>query len=455
MPDPARLDALGVAGAVRSERVEQVCGVDGTVLAELSLVPPVSVRHNVRMMRRARPPIAADRFDALAAAGELFLGTVDGVSLREHEHRVCSASGVALPVVRAASRSIAHSAAAAEDSVRKARPFGTVSTWADVRTAGAVWVRRGEVLAVQAAGNHPATHTAWIEALALGYRVAVRPSRREPFTPHRLVSALRASGFGTEHVALLPTDHSVTDALVDAADLALMYGGDEVVAAYRARADVLVQGPGRSKVLLADGRPEAHIGRVVDSVSGFGATACVNASAVFVDRDAADVAKELARRLSEIPVRSPFDDNAVLPAFPVERARSLEAYLRSKLDGATLLSGDDLVVNLPGGGAVLRPAVVLLERATAPQTRIELPFPCVWVTPWSPVDGIAPLRDTLTLTAFTLDEELLSQLSEEASISNLHIGDHPTHLMRPGLPHDGHLAEFLMKSKTVIRDVAG
>jgi acyl-CoA reductase-like NAD-dependent aldehyde dehydrogenase len=270
-----------------------------------------------------------------------------------------------------------------------------------------------------------------------------------------LVSALRASGFGTEHVALLPAEHSATDALVDAADLALMYGGDEVVAAYRARADVLVQGPGRSKVLLADGHPEAHIASVVDSVSGFGATACVNASAVFVDRDAEGVAKELARRLSEIPVRSPFDANAVLPAFPVERAGSLEAYLRSKLDGATLLSGDDLVVNLPGGGAVLRPAVVLLERATAPQTRIELPFPCVWVAPWSPVDGIAPLRDTLTLTAFTLDEELLSRLSEEASISNLHIGDHPTHLMQPGLPHDGHLAEFLMKSKTVIRDVAG
>jgi acyl-CoA reductase-like NAD-dependent aldehyde dehydrogenase len=340
----------------------------------------------------------------------------------------------------------------AKEAVRKARPFGTAFTWDGIRTAGAMWVRRGEVLGVQAAGNHPATHAVWLEALALGYRVAIRPSRREPFTPHRLVSALRASGFGPDHVVFLPTDHSASDVLVDETDMAVLYGSDELVAAYRARANVLVQGPGRSKVLIADGRWEEHLDTVVESVSGFGATACVNASTVLTDGDTAGMAEALARRLSEIPVRSPFDEDAVLPAFPKERATALAAHLRSKLDGAELISDDDLVVNLPGGGAVLRPAVVVLERATAPQTRIELPFPCVWVAPWTPADGIAPLRDTLTLTAFTTDSDLVTRLAEETSISNLHIGEHPTYLMQPGLPHDGHLADFLMKSKTVIRD---
>ncbi|CAM01892.1 hypothetical protein SACE_2601 [Saccharopolyspora erythraea NRRL 2338] len=315
-----------------------------------------------------------------------------------------------------------------------------------------MWARKGEVFAVLAPGNHPATHAAWLEALAMGYRVAIRPSRREPFTPHRLVSALRQAGFGSDQVVLLPTDHTVADVLVQAADLAMVYGGDEVAATYGARADILVQGPGRSKVLLADGHSERHIATVVDSVGGHGATACVNATAVFVDGDAPGVAREVARSLSEIVVRPPESDDAVLPAFRVERAKALQNYLRGRLDTAEMISGPDLVAELPGGGAVLRPAVMLLDRADAPQVNIELPFPCVWVAPWSPADGVAPLRNTLTLTAITPDEDLLTRLVEEPSISNVHVGDRPTFLMGPGLPHDGHLAEFLMRSKTVIRD---
>lgn len=454
MPRPLRLDALGVSGAFRSGNAQPVTGIDDAVLGELSIAPPLLVKRNMAALRRARPLPVEDRLAALAAAGELFLGTVDGIPLREHERTVALASGVALPVVREASQIIARAAAVAGESVAQARPLGTADDWRSVRTAGAVWVPRGEVLAVQAPANHPAVHTVWLEALALGYRVAVRPSGREPFTPHRLVGALQAAGFGRGQVVLLPTHHAAADVLVEAADLSVVYGGDAVAAAYAKRSDVLVQGPGRSKVLLADGHWEDHLETVVQSVAGYGATACVNASTVFVDGDARGLAKELARHLSAIPIHSPLSEDAVLPAFSVARAKALEAYLWNKLDGAELVSGDDLAVKLPCGGAVLRPAVVLLGSATAPQIRTELPFPCVWVAPWSPGDGIAPLRDTLTLTAFTEDEKLLSLLLHEPSISNVHIGDHPTYLMRPGLPHDGHFAEFLMKSKTVIREPA-
>ncbi|MFC9243706.1 hypothetical protein ACFT7S_06530 [Streptomyces sp. NPDC057136] len=57
-------------------------------------------------------------------------------------------------------------------------------------------------------------HALWLEALALGYRVAVRPSRRKLFTPYRLISALREAGFGSNQVVLLPTGHTVADELV-------------------------------------------------------------------------------------------------------------------------------------------------------------------------------------------------------------------------------------------------
>lgn len=446
-----RLDALGPSGEFRSIRSELVSGVDGAALAELSLVPGLYVARTIAKLRRARPLALADRLDALGEAGALFLGDVGGVPLPEHERRVAASSGVALPVVGAASQAIAHSASVVGESVGQARPRGTSESWREVSSAGATWVRRGEVLAVQAPANHPATHSVWLEALALGYRVAIRPSGREPFTAHRLVQSLRACGFGDDHVAYVPTDHAIARRLVAAADLAVVYGGADVAAEFRDRADVLVQGPGRSKILITADHRWSSVDVVAESVAGFGGTACVNASAVLVEGDAEEFAEELARRLAGIAAASPLSKAAVLPAFSSERAGSVAAYLRSKIDGGRLIGRDELLTSLPEGGVTLRPAVVLLDRAHAQQLGVELPFPCVWVAPWSTSDGIEPLRASLTVTALTDDEELLSELADDPTIGNLHIGHIPTHEMRPGLPHNGHLAEFLMRSKTVLR----
>jgi hypothetical protein len=79
-------------------------------------------------------------------------------------------------------------------------------------------------------------------------------------------------------------------------------------------------------------------------------------------------------------------------------------------------------------------------------------FPCVWVAPWTPQAGTRPLKDTLVLTAVTHDERLLDELLAEPTISNLYIGDHLTYWIEPGIPHDGYLADFLMRTKAVIRD---
>jgi hypothetical protein len=93
-----------------------------------------------------------------------------------------------------------------------------------------------------------------------------------------------------------------------------------------------------------------------------------------------------------------------------------------------------------------------LDRPDAPQAGAELPFPCVWIAPWTPATGIEPLKDTLVLTAITHDARLVDTLVAEPTISNVYVGNHPTYWMEPGIPHDGYLAEFLMRTKAVIRD---
>jgi acyl-CoA reductase-like NAD-dependent aldehyde dehydrogenase len=452
-----RLDALGPMGGYRARNRQTISDVAGNPLAELSLVPRLFVTRAMAALHKARTLPVDERLAALAHAGEAYhTATVDGVPAADHQHLVSRVSGLPISVVRSAAEGIARAAAEAYRSEQYARPTGAVEDWRDplTRTGRAVWTRRGDVFAVHAPGNTPAVHAIWLEALALGYRVAVRPSRREPFTPHRLISALRSAGFGDDQVVLLPTDHDAADAVVGGADLAMAYGGDDVVRKYAAQTTMLPQGPGRSKILLTAGVDwRDHLDMIVDSISHDAGTGCVNTTAVLVEGDPAPLAEAIARRLGASPSLPPEDEEAVLPVLPLADARKVEQHLLAKAAGARpWLGGDGIVDELGDGSAVLRPAVHQLDRPDAEQARIELSFPCVWVAPWTPAAGIEPLKDTLVLTAVTHDDRLLDALLAEPTISNLYIGDHPTYWIEPGIPHDGYLADFLMRTKAVIRD---
>jgi acyl-CoA reductase-like NAD-dependent aldehyde dehydrogenase len=449
------LDALIHTGGYRSQNQLVVPDVRGTPVARLSLLPPLFIHRSMAALLRATtmPPDA--RRAALSRAGRAFSSTaIDGFSVDEYELAVSRTSGLPISAVRDTTQQLAQSLISADESAHNARPVAAVSRWSDPPAQGgrAVWTRRGDVFAVHAAGNHPAVHSIWLEALALGYRVAVRPSRREPITPHRLVVALREAGFGNDQVVLLPTDHAGAGDIIRGADLAMVYGGDEVVSKYGTDSTVLPQGPGRSKILVTGGDWREHLDTVVDSISHHGGTGCVNASVVYVDGDPTAVAEAIADRLSSLPSLPPEAEDAALPVQPLATARRLESFLLDRARGArALLGGSGIVDDLGDGSAVLRPAVFEVASSRAPDTGVELPFPCVWVAPWHPNDGVRPLRNSLVLTVFTRDERLIDQLVDEPTIRNVHIGDHPTTHMQSGLPHDGHLAEFLMGSKTVIR----
>ncbi|MFI1355890.1 aldehyde dehydrogenase family protein [Streptomyces sp. NPDC020898] len=450
------LDALGAQGAYRSRNRLTVTDVAGRESAELSLVPALFVDRTMKALHRATTPAPDERIGMIGRAADLFAGaTLNGLTPEDYAYRVSRVGGTPISVVRATAAAIAQRLRKVHHGVDQARPTGAVTRWDDplTRAGRAVWTRRGNVFAVHAAGNHPGPHSLWPQALALGYRVAVRPSRREPFTPHRLVTALRAAGFGDDQVALLPTDHATADALLRGADLGLVYGGEDMVRKYAADASVLPQGPGRSKILLTrDMDWREHIDTVVDSVSGHGGTGCVNTTTVLVEGDPAPLCAALAERLAAVPSLPPEDPGAVFPVQPLVTAKALEAHLLHRAHGTRpWLGGDGVLDELGDGSAVLRAAVHQLDRPDAPQTAAELPFPCVWVAPWTREAGVGPLRNSLVLTAITHDDRLVTELLEEPSISNLYVGDVPTHRMESGLPHDGYLAEFLMRCKSVIR----
>ncbi|MDA0181685.1 aldehyde dehydrogenase family protein [Solirubrobacter phytolaccae] len=450
------LPALGANGLFVSHIPLPVTDVAGAVVAELSLVPSLFVNRTLAALRKATTVPADERVGMLTKAADLFEhATIAGHTPADYAYAVSRVGGLPITTVEHTVGTLANRLRLAHYTVQHARPAGAVTDWRDplTRSGRAVWTRRGDVFAVLAAGNHPGAHSLWPEALALGYRVAVRPSQREPFTPHRLILALRAAGFGDDQVALLPTNHDGADAIVRGADLGLAYGGADVVAKYGRDPRVVTQGPGRSKLLITrDADWREHLDTIVDSIAGHGGVGCVNATTVLVEGDPAPLCAALAERLSALPSLPPEHADAVLPVQPLATAKTFAVYLDAAAANAKAwLGGDGIVDALGDGSAVLRPAVHELERADAPQAACELPFPCVWVAPWTRADGAAALRDTLVLTVCTDDDALVDALVEEPTIANVYVGDERTLHMAPELPHDGYLAEFLMRTKSVIR----
>ena len=455
--DLVAIDALGTTGGYRTRIREVIADTAGIPVAELSIVPALYVARTVNAQRKVRPLPIAQRTAALAEAADIFLNAeLAGLDFDTYVELASRVSGLPITVTRLASRGVAVATATAIDAVRPAQPRGAALDWRDenIRTGGSVWARRGDVFAVHASGNTPGVHGAWPQALALGYRVAVRPSRREPFTGHRLILALRDAGFRPEDAVYLPTDYAGADEIVCAADLSMVYGGQDVVDKYADDATVLANGPGRTKILItAEQDWRDHLDVIVDSISSQGGMACVNATAVLYEGDPAPLAHAIAERLSTIPALPSSDERAILPTQPLERALALANYLAARAVGTTpVLGADQVVADLGIDYAALRPAVHLLAGPDPDKLNVELAFPCVWVSPWSRADGLGPLRHSLVLNAITSDDDLIDDLIDEPTISNVYTGHHPTHLSTPEIPHDGFLADFLMRNKGFIRD---
>jgi acyl-CoA reductase-like NAD-dependent aldehyde dehydrogenase len=455
------IGALGPNGEYRTRNREVIMSTSGVAVAGLSIVPPLYVSRTIGAQRKARPLPVAQRQAALAKAADVFVtAVIGGLDFEGYVRLASRISGLPIAVSRAGARGVADAVATAFDAVRPARPTGAALDWREerIRNGGAVWARRGEVFAVHAAGNGPGVHGLWPQALALGYRVAVRPSRREPLTAHRLVNALRQGGFRPEDAVYLPTDHGGADEIIRSADLAMVYGGQDVVDKYAHDPTVVVNGPGRAKILItADRDWRDYVDLVVDSIANLGGMACVNTTAVLYQGDPAPLAQAIAERLATIEALPAEDERAILPTQPVEKARALANYLAIKAAGTTPLLGADRVVAALGDGqAALRPAVhVLAEPGSGKLTdplNIELPFPCVWVSSWSPGAGTQPLRHSLVVAAITGEEQLIDDLLAEPTVANVYCGPHPTYYAAPQVPHDGFLADALMRNKGFVRD---
>ncbi|MEU2711964.1 aldehyde dehydrogenase family protein [Streptomyces sp. NPDC007205] len=450
------IPALGPAGPYRTKKRTAVADASGITAVYLSAVPGLVVSHWIDQLRAHAPLPVGEMAAVLEKAADVFeTEEVLGDGLVAHERRVAALTGTPLAVVRECDALITRTLRDVRRAPSAARPAGCSPVGTDVSAApaaGALWCRTADVFAVQAAGNSPGVHAMWLEALALGYRVVVRPSHRDPLTPYRLVSALRQAGVPAAQLVLAPCDHATADLIVERSDRALVYGGQDVVDKYRNRGDVLLQGPGRSKlVVTADADRAAGVGIARTGALHHAGTACTATTGVLVERDPAGFAAELAASLAKAAPAHPLDDTAVLPCMPQADAERLAA--------AVLDRAKDAVVHLAprverlageGSSAAVTPSVVELASAKDALLGYEVPFPCVWVAPFERGD-VSALDGSLVLSLHTADRALVAEAAQLAAVSNVYQG-RPTSWLHPDVPHDGFLGAFLMRAKGLAHD---
>jgi acyl-CoA reductase-like NAD-dependent aldehyde dehydrogenase len=412
----------------------------------------------IGQMRRAPVWRLDDIHDAMRRAGTHYVdATVCGLTPEAYVQLTCQVTGLPFGVVEASVSEIGTALTAMRDVLAAATPAGTVWNLDDARARSGcgLFSRRGDVLTVLAAGNGPGVHALWPQAVAMGYRVLVRPSTREPFTPQRVVASLTAAGLG-DYVALIPTDHRGADAMVEAADLSLVYGGADVVARYGDNPRVLVQGPGRSKVLIgADADLDQAVDVTARSVLALGGVACVSTSAVLVEGDVSEFARRLTSAFDAV-VRDPAVAGRILPTAPAATFERLRVALGDDDYGADLakVSGlgpdpDTVCGDAARGGGLLPPHITVVATASDPRVQREF-LPCVTVAPFDRARDHAALSGSLVLTVLSADPELINLVLADPTVANVYVGAVPTTWMAPTVPHDGYLSDFLMRNRGVL-----
>ncbi|GKW15451.1 hypothetical protein PEC301937_14000 [Pectobacterium carotovorum subsp. carotovorum] len=402
-------------------------------VADMGVAPPIYIHNTIDAMKSAPVLPLADIHAAMTEAAERFqFGILEGLSPNEYCQRVHRTTGLPSNVIQEALASIANALRMMPETLDVGMPKGARWSWRDPDAlAGcSLFSRKGDTFAVLAAGNGPGIHALWPQAVALGYRVLVRPSSREPFTAQRVVSALAMSGL-ENYVAFIPTDYRGADALVASTDFTLAYGGSEMVEKYRHHPTVRIQGPGRSKIVVgADADRDEAVALVAKSMTDLGGAACVSTSAVLVEGDVTDFCQRLRLALKHIPAHR----------LPLGSANTVEQLSRVLSDS----------VNHPFDaprtpfGYLLQPAVIELSESDDPRLRQEFPFPCVFVAPYHATKSLSILAGSLAVSVFSRQRKLLRPVLDEPSISNVYIGAIPTTWMSSLVPHDDYLCTFLM-----------
>ena len=304
--------------------------------------------------------------------------------------------------------------------------------------------------------NSPGVHALWLPVIALKIPVALKPGQREPWTPLRVLEALRAAGLPESGLGFYPSGHDGAGVILRKCGAAMLFGSGATVRPWRDDPRIEIHGPGYSKIVLGPDRAGDWTGfldLLVASVAGNGGRSCINASSIRTTSEGLELATALAQRLAAIVPRPREDDEALLAAFPDgDVARGIDAAI-----GRALSQGgaEDLTARFRGparlaefqGGVYLLPTVIYCRDADHPLANQEYLFPFVSVLEVPREELVATLGPSLVVTALTEDPGVRQELMASPRIGRLNLGPLPTTVLQWDQPHEGNIFAHLYQQR--------
>jgi hypothetical protein len=309
-----------------------------------------------------------------------------------------------------------------------------------------------DCLSVVLPSNSPAVNALWVPSIALKVPVVLKPGREEPWTPVRLIEALKKAGAPAEAFSFYPTQHDGSGAIIRRSGRVMLFGGDDTVKEYEHDPRVEVHGTGYSKILIGEDEIDRwpdYVDTIVESVSANSGRSCINVSVIVVPRHGDAIARAVAEKLAAIEPLAQDDPAAKLSGFANPKfAEWIDGAVESGLvDGARDVSrevrGGTPRFRQRDGMNYLLPTIVRVPGWDHPLAVREFLFPFASVIECPQADMIPHLGKSLVVTAITRDLGWINQLFSCPTIDRLNIGNVPTNHLKWDQPHEGNLFEFL------------
>jgi acyl-CoA reductase-like NAD-dependent aldehyde dehydrogenase len=312
-----------------------------------------------------------------------------------------------------------------------------------------------KALGVVLPSNSPGVHGLWIPAIAMKTPLVLRPGGTEPWTPFRLIQAFMKAGVPGDAFNYFPSDHAGAATIVRSTGRSMFFGDVTAVGSVAGDPKVELHGPGYSKVLFgADQAANWHeyLDLIAGSVAENGGRSCVNASGVWMPSHGRELAEALAAKLVAIEPRAAIDPAAEIS--PFVDARVAER-ISGQIDAALHEPGaEDVTMRLRKGPRLIKahgatfllPTVIHCTSSEHPLANREFLFPFVSV-----VDVTQEQMETmpesagptLSATALTNDQALITRLVQSDLIGRLNLGPLRTNRIAWDQPHEGNLFDHL------------